>query len=65
MYCSHYGFSEEPFEITPDPNFLYMSPGHEEVLTSVIYGIQSRRGIIAVVGEVGTGKTTLLNTALE
>ena len=65
MYCNHYGFSEEPFEITPDPNFLYMSPGHEEVLTSIIYGIQSRRGIMAIVGEVGTGKTTLLNTALE
>jgi general secretion pathway protein A len=65
MYCKYYGFSEEPFEITPDPNFLYMSPGHEEVLTSIIYGIQSRRGIMAVVGEVGTGKTTLLNTALE
>jgi general secretion pathway protein A len=65
MYCSYYGFSEEPFEITPDPNFLYMSPGHEEVLTSVIYGIQGRRGIMAVIGEVGTGKTTLLNTALE
>jgi len=65
MYCNHYGFSEEPFEITPDPSFLYMSPGHEEVLTSVIYGIQGRRGIIAVIGEVGTGKTILLNTALE
>jgi general secretion pathway protein A len=65
MYCSYYGFSEEPFDITPDPNFLYMSPGHEEVLTSIIYGIQSRRGIMAIIGEVGTGKTTLLNTALE
>jgi general secretion pathway protein A len=65
MYCSYYGFSEEPFEITPDPSFLYMSPGHEEVLTSLIYGIQGRRGIMAVIGEVGTGKTTLLNTALE
>jgi len=65
MYCSYYGFSEEPFEITPDPNFVYMSPGYEEVLTSIIYGIQSRRGIMAVIGEVGTGKTTLLNTALE
>lgn len=65
MYCRYYGFSEAPFEITPDPNFLYMSPGHEEVLTSIIYGIQGRRGILAVIGEVGTGKTTLLNTALE
>jgi type II secretory pathway predicted ATPase ExeA len=42
-----------------------MSPGHEEVLTSIIYGIQNRRGIMAIIGEVGTGKTTLLNTALE
>ncbi len=65
MYCSYYGFSEEPFEITPDPNFLYMNPGHEEVLKSIIYGIQGRRGIITIVGEVGTGKTTLLNTALD
>jgi general secretion pathway protein A len=65
MYCGYYHFDEEPFNITPDPNFLYMSPGHEEVLTSIIYGIQGRRGIVAVIGEVGTGKTTLLNTALE
>jgi general secretion pathway protein A len=64
MYCDYYGFSEEPFSITPDPNFLYMSPGHEEVLTSIVYGIQGRRGMIAVIGEVGIGKTTLLNTAL-
>ncbi len=62
MYCDYYGFAEEPFSITPDPNFLYMSSGHEEVLTSIIYGIQGRRGIIAVIGEVGTGKTILLNT---
>jgi len=65
MYYDYYGFTEEPFSITPDPTFLYMSPGHEEVLTSIIYGIQGRRGIIAVMGEVGIGKTTLLNTALE
>ena len=64
MYCDFYGFSEEPFSITPDPSFLYMSPCHEEVLTSIVYGIQGRRGMIAVIGEVGTGKTTLLNTAL-
>lgn len=64
MYCDYYGFSEEPFEITPDPGFLYMSPVHEDVLTSIVYGVQGRRGIIAVIGEVGTGKTILLNTAL-
>lgn len=65
MYCDYYGFSEAPFNLTPDPNFLYMSQGHEEVLTSIIYGIQGRRGIMVLIGEVGTGKTTLLNTALE
>ena len=65
MYCDYYNFDEEPFNITSDPNFLFMSPSHEEVLTSIIYGIQGRRGIVAIIGEVGTGKTTLLNTALE
>ena len=65
MYCDFYHFNEEPFNITSDPNFLFMSPSHEEALTSIIYGIQGRRGLVAVIGEVGTGKTTLLNTALE
>jgi general secretion pathway protein A len=65
MYRQYYGFKEQPFDITPDPNFLYLSPGHEEVLRSIIYGIQGRRGIVAIIGEVGTGKTLLLNTALE
>ena len=65
MYCEYYGFAEEPFDITPDPSFLYLSPGHEEILTSIVYGIQGRRGLMAVIGEVGTGKTTILNTALE
>jgi general secretion pathway protein A len=65
MYCEYYGFSEEPFDITPDPSFLFLTPGHEEILTSIVYGIQGRRGIMAIIGEVGTGKTTILNTALE
>jgi general secretion pathway protein A len=65
MYRQYYGFKEQPFDITPDPNFLYLSRGHEAVLRSIIYGIQGRRGILAIIGEVGTGKTLLLNTALE
>ena len=65
MYCDYFGFSEKPFNITPDPNFLYLSPVHEELLTSIVYGIQERKGLVVVVGEVGTGKTTMLNTALE
>ena len=65
MYCDYYGFAEEPFDITPDPNFLFLTPVHEEILTSIVYGIQGRRGLMAITGEVGTGKTTILNTALE
>ncbi|MGD8764392.1 MAG: AAA family ATPase [Desulfobacteraceae bacterium] len=65
MYCEHFGFSEKPFEVTPDHNFLYLSPAHEEMLASIIYGIQERKGFITIVGEVGTGKTTLLNAAMD
>jgi general secretion pathway protein A len=64
MYNEFFGFSEKPFNITPDPSFLYLSPAHEELLTLLIYGIQERKGLIVVGGEVGTGKTTILNAAL-
>jgi len=65
MYCDYFGLKEKPFNITPDPSFLYLSPGHEELLTSIVYGIQERKGLLVVVGEVGTGKTTMLNTTLD
>jgi general secretion pathway protein A len=65
MYCSHYGFSERPFEVTPDPKFLYLSQLHREVLSTLLYGIRERRGFIVVLGEAGTGKTTLLRSAIE
>ena len=65
MYCNFYEFSEKPFNITPDPKFLFLSPAHGEALASLIYGIRERRGFIAIMGEVGTGKTTLINTAIE
>ena len=65
MYCKHFGFSERPFEITPDAKFLYLTPGHREALASLLYGINERRGFIAMVGDVGTGKTTLLRTAMQ
>ncbi len=64
MYCKFFGFSEKPFDVTPDPKFLYLSPGHRETLATLIYGINERRGFITIVGEVGTGKTMLLNTVL-
>ncbi|UCF85175.1 MAG: AAA family ATPase [Desulfobacteraceae bacterium] len=65
MYRKFFGFSEKPFDVTPDPRFLYLSPTHQEMLASLIYGIRERRGFITIIGEVGTGKTTLLNTVLD
>jgi len=65
MYCSNYKFSRKPFDVTPDPEFLYLSPDHTEVLAALIYGISERRGFIVIIGEVGTGKTTVINAALD
>ena len=65
MYCKYFGFSQKPFDITPDHRFLYLTPGHREALASIVQGIHQRRGFIALVGEAGTGKTTLLRAALK
>ncbi|MGE5487828.1 MAG: ExeA family protein [bacterium] len=60
MYNAFFGFSESPFNLTPDPTFLYRSRHHEEALANLMYGVQSRKGFVVLTGEVGTGKTTLL-----
>jgi general secretion pathway protein A len=60
MYNAFFGFTESPFNMSPDPSFLFRSPQHEEALANLIYGVQSRKGFIALTGEVGTGKTTML-----
>lgn len=60
MYNAFFGFDENPFSLSPDPAFLYRSPQHEEALANLIYGVQSRKGFIVLTGEVGTGKTTML-----
>jgi general secretion pathway protein A len=60
MYNAFFGFSESPFNLSPDPSFLYRSAQHEEALANLIYGVQSRKGFIVLTGEVGTGKTTML-----
>jgi general secretion pathway protein A len=65
MYLTFYGLTERPFGTTPDPRFLYFSPGHREALASLLYGIQERVGFLQLTGEVGTGKTTLLHALLE
>jgi general secretion pathway protein A len=60
IYNPYFGFTDNPFNISPDPEFLYRSPQHEEALANLIYGVQSRKGFIVLTGEVGTGKTTML-----
>lgn len=60
MYNAFFGFAENPFNMSPDPSFLFRSSQHEEALANLIYGVQSRKGFIALTGEVGTGKTTML-----
>jgi len=61
MYLTFYGLTEKPFNATPDPRFLYMTPGHREALAQLLYGTQERKGFIVLIGKVGTGKTTLLH----
>jgi len=65
MYESFYGLRERPFDLTPNPRFLVMTDVHREALSNLEYGIASRTGITLLVGEAGTGKTTLIRTALE
>jgi general secretion pathway protein A len=64
MYCDFFGFSEKPFTITPNPQFIYLSGNHREAFAHLLYGIDSHAGFIAMTGEVGTGKTTVLRTLL-
>ena len=65
MYLAYYGLNKEPFHTTPDPSFLFLSPQHKEALGAIIYGIEKRKGFIAIIGEVGVGKTTILRAYLE
>src|SRR6202047_1234039 len=60
MYKAFFGLKQNPFNLSPDPSFFYRSVQHEEALANLIYGVQSRKGFIALTGEVGTGKTTML-----
>jgi general secretion pathway protein A len=65
MYKSFFGLKENPFNVNPDPRFLYLTNQVEETLTGLMYGIQTRKGFITLTGEVGTGKTTLVNRLLD
>jgi general secretion pathway protein A len=65
MFLKFFGLREQPFGVTPDPRFLYLSPAHREALASLYYGIESGRGFLALIAKPGMGKTTLLFHLLE
>ena len=65
MYSAYFGLTENPFSLTPDPRFLFMSQRHREALAHLLYGMGERGGFVLLTGEVGTGKTTLCRSLLE
>ncbi len=65
MYKSFFGLRENPFNVNPDPRYLFLTKQIEEALSGLMYGIQTRKGFITLTGEVGTGKTTLVNRLLD
>ena len=65
MYWEYFGFEENPFSISPDPRYLYMSKRHQEALAHLVYGIGEAGGFVLLSGEVGTGKTTICRSLIE
>ncbi|MGC8744745.1 MAG: ExeA family protein [Verrucomicrobiia bacterium] len=65
MYLEYYGLKEPPFELTPNPRFLFFSAKHREAFNHLLYGIQEKKGFVQLTGEVGCGKTTLCRALLE
>src|SRR5215471_15719954 len=65
MYKAFFGLKDNPFNVNPDPRYLLLTKQIEEALTGLMYGIQTKKGFITLTGEVGTGKTTLVNRLLD
>jgi type II secretory pathway predicted ATPase ExeA len=65
MYQRFYGLRELPFELTANPKYLFFSPGHREALSNLEYGLSTAKAVTVLIGEAGTGKTTLLRAALQ
>ncbi|TKJ41539.1 ATPase [candidate division LCP-89 bacterium B3_LCP] len=65
MYLDFFGFKEQPFNVTPDPKFLNFSESYQDALAYLIYGIRMRKGFVVLTGEIGIGKTTVINALLE
>lgn len=64
MYCTFYGLKERPFTLTPNPDFIFLGKAHQEAFAHLLYGIEQKAGFIALTGEVGAGKTTVIRTLL-
>jgi general secretion pathway protein A len=65
MYLSYYNLSEWPFQVNSDPKFLWLGEKHKEALATLIYGVLDQRGFVLLTGDIGTGKTTLVNALLK
>src|SRR5215467_5748582 len=65
MYKAFYNLKRNPFEITPDPSFLFPTKRHNEALAALYYGVRRRKGFVVLTGEVGTGKTMVLRCLLQ
>jgi general secretion pathway protein A len=65
MYLNYYGFREAPFELTSNPKYLFFTEQHREALTVLEYGLSSAKAVTVLIGDAGTGKTTLLQAALQ
>jgi len=65
MYRSFYGLTKKPFQISSDPSFMWMGEKHEEALATLKYGILDNKGFLLLTGDVGTGKTTLINALIQ
>lgn len=64
MYASYFGMKENPFNLTPDPRYFYLSPQHQEALNCLVYGINEKKGFMVITGGIGNGKTTLCRSLL-
>jgi general secretion pathway protein A len=65
MYKTFFGLKDNPFNVNPDPHYLFLTKEIEEALSGLMYGVQNRKGFITLIGEVGTGKTTLINRLVD
>ena len=65
MYEHFYGLKENPFNVTPNPEYIYLGEDHREALAQLLYGVREKKGFIVITGDVGTGKTTLIHYLLE